>query len=791
MRFAGEDPRLADIQLPEAFIPSRHQAKDMSWAESALEPGVGQLGTGDGQTNLGDIVWSRTANDFRNTLGDLSNFRTSEELDNTLAKVEQFVSKQDGAHNLFWDAAPDGGPARTRSYNIEDIHPAVGAYLDRIGKRSEVLTAVDRLLQAADAGARRDSNYETRERERLASDTERFRAKTPEDRAIEIKDEQRRIRERNRPQAVPLGYNRPGETSIIPGLPEAIASSQESYALNNLENVLRKYPEVKSLIQADKLGAEGRLRNAKQYMPYVDTEQTKINPEPRAALYNQIFDTAPPELKQDVLERVRIADDLFTSGEPTSQAQARQIFKNLGYGDEFSALETPIFDPKAPVIGGGGYVRAHSSPEFNYMADRAGDVNSAMNVLHDFNTFDKAADIYPGLKTPWVPPTEAYFELDPYSGRALEVSPAGDVRNAYGVSVTGANAPQQFQLEDPGNLVGYEVSKNVLKFLKNNPVTKAGSVSFQTQMPGESIGYNTTEVLPAEITNAYASAVKKGAFAASRPGTLASNSPIGSYDLMELRKDLGVGGDESSLVRKLQPFVDANQRLPNVRGQSYRSAGFGPLDDQGQQLSYIDLDNRVVPLQIRPGHATEVGMLRFAGGSTPQAIVSQNVLEKPSRTTFYGGLPIPEAVTPRSLAAGAGFALLNEKLPAQVKAGRYGDAAKTVATDVGTGVGMDVAIGAAASQLASRAPALAARVLPAARLLGPGAAGAGLIAQGREGSLLDVITSAANKNPIGFLPAAGRVDPKTYLPARAERAVTNEAKYLLNSILQGRLPYKR
>lgn len=66
----------------------------------------------------------------------------------------------------------------------------------------------------------------------------------------------------------------------------------------------------------------------------------------------------------------------------------------------------------------------------------------------------------------------------------------------------------------------------------------------------------------------------------------------------------------------------------------------------------------------------------------------------------------------------------------------------------------------------------------------PAAVGTGLFMQGKPGSALDTLTNKAATVVPGL-----RANPKTDVGRRAGRTISNEARYVLNSVLQNKVPY--
>lgn len=126
-------------------------------------------------------------------------------------------------------------------------------------------------------------------------------------------------------------------------------------------------------------------------------------------------------------------------------------------------------------------------------------------------------------------------------------------------------------------------------------------------------------------------------------------------------------------------------------------------------------------------------------------------------------------------ALGLSGALLNPEVAKAVEKDDYRTAGTTVARDVALGAATEAGLRAVAPTVASRLPVVAAALAPVARFANPALTGAALIAEGRRGSLTDVITRKAGEHPISWLPSA-KPNPRTDLGARAGRAFEALAK---------------
>lgn len=425
---------------------------------------------------------------------------------------------------------------------------------------------------------------------------------------------------------------------VIPGLQEELsrvfnATRLELGAerLEAFKQVLEEFPELKDLVyKAENQNLRQRIKQEqfKPYMQYADTKQTISTPDDRAALYNKILSSyGNTDLKKITVDLLSTIENLSMSGDPELQAQARALIVEQGFGDELRAIEQSSFRPQRPIVGGGGYVNVNnpslSNPEYaeevktiiDRINSRAQKFNSAYRQVLDVLGPDLLKQQFPGLARSRTDlPRNAAFRFNPDT---KEVTPAaiGDPE-AYEVEVSPAN-PGTFSVKKLSDLLSgsTEVSLNTLRFLADNPVTGAASISFDTRKPNESwAGYTAATDLPKEITDKFEQFIRNRAMAETPPGTLVSNSPLPSNDLLNERLKKGETVDTSSTVRKLLSFKEKNQRLPNLRGAAYMAAGFGPVADR-TQYAYVDLQGNVVPLQPNKAELPLRGKVTLTGES--------------------------------------------------------------------------------------------------------------------------------------------------------------------------------
>jgi hypothetical protein len=156
----------------------------------------------------------------------------------------------------------------------------------------------------------------------------------------------------------------------------------------------------------------------------------------------------------------------------------------------------------------------------------------------------------------------------------------------------------------------------------------------------------------------------------------------------------------------------------------------------------------------------------------------------PIGSAIQGGVNLAKENMPGAIIS-AGLSALNPTVAEQIKNNKYSQAAETVAKDVILGALTEAGIKKVAPFAGKYAPAI---MNTASRIIAPVTTGGALFMQGQPGSLTDVVTKKAAENPISWLPSV-KPNPKTDLGARASRAISNEATYAFQQLLQGRIPY--
>jgi hypothetical protein len=481
-------------------------------------------------------------------------------------------------------------------------------------------------------------------------------------RDLEESDRRDLERLRGTPVSVPIQLPQPisltglGSSHTQPGIPglfaQVEASNKGIEALRKQKvadafgDLLSKYPELNRVLYAAPATKNKALRVKKSgfepYLDYVDKTQVFSSPESRAGVYNEIIGEYAslennPDRRALLAEALRETEQDYTSGDPERQSKARKFLQNmLEDPATLERVETSSFRENRPVIGGGGYEPVKDNPLIERINQRAKAFNNLYGQLDLQDRLD-IAKVYPGLRSSRVKEGgQAGFYLDPDTREVSGVD--FDDPDAYGVNVT-MSAPGSISLDNYN--VGSEVSKNALRFLADYPVTAQTSVSFTTREPGYSESSYGAKLLPSELVGPVTSFVSDTAFRGLRPGTLVVNSPLSSNDLYDKRIETGKSGNESNTLRRLQPFIDSNSPLPNLRGIAYTSAGFGPVSEDKTQLSYVDDKGQAIPIQLGRAEVPLKGRVavRDAGGAS----VFTPALPASSTPRYYGLDPVSGA----------------------------------------------------------------------------------------------------------------------------------------------------
>jgi hypothetical protein len=378
----------------------------------------------------------------------------------------------------------------------------------------------------------------------------------------------------------------PGLELQLYDLREAMREEAVNEQARELNKFVEKHPEVGPYLQSFIKNPTPKIeRDIKKLLPYLDLEQEISKPEARQIIYNR----AMKEIGVEPSYLSEIEKD-YTSGDTEKQKLARDRIAQLGYGKELQEGSSSSVSRRMPVVGGGGYATGEELRDaFSLINQRANEFERLTNTPATASLSSTAGPL--ALKNPNLEavPSSAYFSYDPETGVATP-DPAGD----YGIRINTNSAPSRFRLgTDLGQ--GNEISRNVLNFLRDNPVTGRSSVSFETRTPTSDFDYSAKEI-PAPVFEQMNKFMTENVLRNLRPGMLLENTPISTSDISRLREEQGKSLSESSTLRREDKFI-GNQ--PNRRGAAYRSVGFGPLTDVNQQLLYMNSEGNIVPLQAR------------------------------------------------------------------------------------------------------------------------------------------------------------------------------------------------
>ena len=547
----------------------------------------------------------------------------------------------------------------------------------------------------------------------------------------------------------------------LAGLGLQLAESKEkalqeavSAQARDLNKFVEKYPEIGPYLQGALKNPTPKVeRDLEKLSPYLDLEQEISKPEARQDIYNRAMKelgAQPSYLSQIELD--------YTSGEADKQKKAISRLVQMGYGEELQAGSSPAVSRRTPVVGGGGYATGQELRDaLSLLRQRAEDFEKLAKSPATISTGPSSGPL--AIRNPNLAkvPSVAQFSYDPATNTARP-DPAGE----YGIRVNTNIDPVRFRLgEDFSG--GSEMSRNVLRFLKDNPVTQRSSVSFETSTPTSGFDYSAKDI-PAPVFEQMNKFITENVLRNMRPGMVLENSPLGSADLARLREDQGKSSSESSILRREEKFKG---QQPNRRGAAYRSVGFGPLTAQGNQMLYMNSEGNIVPLQVSRPSASLAGGVSIED-SPLRAEVSQS-REPLTAKAYYSADPISMAAqgareygralrrTPSALLPGAADLIPS---PEAIQTG-YREGIGPMAQQMGREFIQSLPTAAAASSVLA---------LPAVAPLAPGI-GAGLVGTAGARALNEVVRQETGegvvpklRQAIGTAPRTGFASPASTKP---------------------------
>ena len=461
-------------------------------------------------------------------------------------------------------------------------------------------------------------------------------------------------------------YNEPivgGFQPLIPGLRTQIDDSnknirelQAADQVQQFNDFLEKYPELFDLYSnpVENYGVTATRIDPKsfeKYKQYTDLEQKYSDPELRADLYNNVLEDTMNKIDlgdgefQKVRNNLVEAESLYASGDPELQKQGRDLMRDFGI--DIESIERPAFQQKRPIIGGGGYTTPETSEDVKYINQRAADELAVLSKMGD-EAMSYLAKLLPGLRRgefygdterTFFSPTDYIEEVDPYE------------EEGYQVKVDRPSPTTRLVNFDPEYFPpNRKISKNVVRFLKDNPGYIPQSVSFKVGSPGTEgiLGHGVVEDVPEEIKRPLMRFVQDASMRNQRAGTILTNRPLDNDDLINKARIEGLDETTSSYLRALAPFEKANVDGPTIRGKAYALAGYGPVSRIGDQYTYIDRQGKAVPIQLQRPERPLVGRIMF----TDEEALSRPAASYESQPRFYS--TVVPGLTPEAVARFAG-----------------------------------------------------------------------------------------------------------------------------------------
>ena len=459
--------------------------------------------------------------------------------------------------------------------------------------------------------------------------------------------------ERARPQETRLPFTAEflgGEAyqDIIPGLGNQVVASNEAIKeirtqeeVRKFGELLRKYPELDEFyrrpqVNTGEVASRIDPKSFEKYKQYTDLEQRYSDPVVRANLYNSVIKSLGDD-GVDVAAQLEKAEKLYTSGDPELQQVGRDIMFDSGV--DIALIEEPAFQQRKPIIGGGGYTTPRESDDIKYIRQRASDAAEVMSNM-GFRAAEQLSQEFPGIDRPgYYVDTERTF----YSPTDF-VDEIDALGSTEGYRVSGGRGLNTNRLE---GLEGIDetqpLSRNVIKFFKDNPAYEAQDVMFKVGTPGETMSYSALEDLPENMKRPIMRFVQEASMADRRGGSLLYNRPMENTDLLMQAREQGLDEKTSSYLRAAAPFEDKNLQAPSIRGKAYTLAGYGPVDRRGDQFTFIDKEGKAIPLQVAPPERPLVGRVMV----DPSQAYSRPAAPYSSQPRFYS--TVVPGVTPESV----------------------------------------------------------------------------------------------------------------------------------------------
>mgnify|MGYP003135994481 CR=1 FL=1 len=465
----------------------------------------------------------------------------------------------------------------------------------------------------------------------------------------------------------------------IPLLQEAINKTYEGPLIDNFRRVINTYPELLPLVTDADQNQGKTLRRIKgsdfdPYLDYTDLEQTYSDPLLRGELYEDLINepltrerinaiyleegegmdeaTARRELRNYLND----AEGYYTGGSAQGQTIARRLIKHAAGGkDVLSEIETPAFQPRRPLVGGGGYVSPKNSDDYTYISQRAIDYNSALDALEDAGLLESVAREFPGVisKQPNVETEMTFFKnrLGQVSSVPTSDLSPDEINQGYTIRLDrGAPTNRLLHIEDM-EYRDLPMSQNALRFLKDNPAFDESLIAYTTQVPGGQPSYSSA-YMPPEINREVARFVGPATLRDQRAGTLFTGNPLPNSDLITQRLNRGETPDTSSYLRNERYYRLYDSDQPNIRGRFNAGMGMGPTNPVAGQMAMADARGNIIPLQLFEPEDPLVGSVNPLKIGFPESRLPIGELVKPAESIkgqprFYQ--TVVPGVTPEGL----------------------------------------------------------------------------------------------------------------------------------------------
>lgn len=233
---------------------------------------------------------------------------------------------------------------------------------------------------------------------------------------------------------------------------------------------------------------------------------------------------------------------------------------------------------------------------------------------------------------------------------------------------------------------------------------------------------------------------------------------------------------QGSLLTRAGKAQDFRRRIPFISSELVTGTQTLPVDLPIEQVR-VSRGQLSLPVS-RPNLYRAGATVRAVGPDLADIAelsrFQQPVMRRPAAPGFR--MPLGGALV--GLSAG----LMDPRVAAQLEANEPIEAAATVGQNVVIGGAVGDVVRNVVQQATKASPATQAKVMRMAGILSPVVLGAGLFMQGKSGSPIETALRKSADVVPGLKP-----EPSTDIG----RSASNEARYIIQSLIKGRLPYSR